>query len=435
MENNRGYRPVPPSGYEGMHSAYQTEEIQDEAMHSRYAENQVHATEKKRKGGFAKTFIAGFLGAALACAIAGGAFVMIDAPSGGSTTVLGGDGGGALISADGDQDRAEVVANKVLPSVVGIDVYAASSSGSAGMFSSGDDSLVYTGLGSGVIISEDGYILTNYHVVEGASALSVTANGQEYEGTVVGTDEMSDLAVVKIDAPDLVPIEIGDSSSLVPGQWVMAVGSPFGLEQSVATGIVSATSRTVTVNNATDEYSYYFGNGNQQVSVYSNMIQTDAAINPGNSGGALVDAAGRLIGINSVIESSSGNYAGVGFAIPVDYAINIAQQIIEGKQPTHAQLGVSATTIDSSIAERYHMPVKEGAYISAVYEGSPADQAGLQQGDIITKVDDAQISSSTDLVAACRGHKVGDKVTISYMRGDKSESVEVELGSDEVGFE
>ena len=200
----------------------------------------------------------------------------------------------------------------------------------------------------------------------------------------------------------------------------------------MATGIVSATSRTVTVQDVSDDYSYYFG-GEQagDVSIYSNMIQTDAAINPGNSGGALVDANGRLIGINAVIESYSGSYSGVGFAIPVDYAIGIAQQIIDGETPTHAQLGVSATTITSDIASRYDLGVDSGAYVSAVYEGSAADTAGLQQGDIIIAVDDTKVTDATDLVAACRGHQVGDNVTITFVRDGQTQTVDVTLGSDE----
>ncbi len=429
-------------------SAYETPAITETPTFDN-ARPAAHATQGsatkaatgKQRGGFGRTFVAGFLGAALACSLAGGGFAAYSAMNGGdngsnssaSSTVLGSSSSSTIEASEAD-DRAEAVADKVLPSVVGIDVYTNSggASGWGSLFDSGSDSLTYSGLGSGVIISADGYILTNYHVVEGADALQVTANGQEYEAQVVGVDESSDLAVVKVDASDLTPIELGESAELVPGQWVMTVGSPFGLEQSVATGIVSATSRTVTVQDVSDDYSYYFG-GEQagDVSIYSNMIQTDAAINPGNSGGALVDANGRLIGINAVIESYSGSYSGVGFAIPVDYAIGIAQQIIDGETPTHAQLGVSATTITSDIASRYDLGVDSGAYVSAVYEGSAADTAGLQQGDIITAVDDTKVADATDLVAACRGHQVGDNVTIAFVRDGQTQTVDVTLGSDE----
>lgn len=394
------------------------------------------AAAPARKQGFGKTFLAGFLGAALACAVAGGGLAAYSlthdgSSSPGGTTILG-SSSDTTISASTDDDRAEAVADKVLPSVAGINVYTSDGSSSWGqLFDSGSDSLTYSGLGSGVIISADGYILTNYHVVQGADALKVTANGQTYDAQVVGTDETSDLAVIKVEADDLTAIEIGSSADLVPGQWVMTAGSPFGLEQSVATGIVSATSRTVTVQSSTDEYSYYFGQGSGDMSIYSNMIQTDAAINPGNSGGALVDGDGKLIGINSVIESYSGSYSGVGFAIPVDYAMNIAQQIIDGKTPTHAQLGVSATTITSDIASRYNLGAEEGAYLSAIYEGSAASEAGLKEGDIITAVDDTAITSSTDLVAACRSRQVGDTVTVTFVRDGKEQKADVTLGSDE----
>ena len=418
-------------------NTHQTSDFtQPPAQHAPHATVAAPVAASAKKQGFGKTFLAGFLGAALACAVAGGGFAVYRSMHDGSsvtggTTVLG-SSSDTTISASTDDDRAEAVADKVLPSVVGINVYTSDGSSNWGqLFDSGSDSLAYSGLGSGVIISADGYILTNYHVVQGADALKVTANGQTYDAQVVGTDEMSDLAVIKIEADGLTAIEIGDSANLVPGQWVMTAGSPFGLEQSVATGIISATSRTVTVQGSSDEYSYYFGQGGGDVSIYSNMIQTDAAINPGNSGGALVDGNGKLIGINSVIESYSGSYSGVGFAIPVDYAMNIAQQIIDGKTPTHAQLGVSATTITSDIASRYNLGAEEGAYLSAIYEGSSASEAGLQEGDIITAVDDTVITSSTDLVAACRSRQVGDTVTVTFVRDNEEQKVDVVLGSDE----
>ena len=261
--------------------------------------------------------------------------------------------------------------------------------------------------------------MTNYHVIEDSDRLMVTAGGEEYEAQVVGTDPSSDLAVLKIDAQDLTAIEIGSSSDLVVGEWVMAVGSPFGLEQSVSTGIVSAVSRSSA--SLTSEESN---------AVYVNMIQTDAAINPGNSGGALVDSDGKLIGINTLIASTSGQSSGVGFAIPIDYAMNIAQQIIDGKTPSHAQLGVSLTTIDSSMAQRYGLPVDSGAYITSVVAGSGAAQAGLQQGDIITKIDDQSVTSATDLVIAVREHNPGDTVSITYNRQGTEGTAEVTLGSD-----
>ena len=342
----------------------------------------------------------------------------------GSSTVLGSDGSGTNITVNGeDTTLAEAVSQKCLPSVVNIDVYTKQSSQSAfGMMGqSSSDQLEESSLGSGIILSSDGYILTNYHVIEDADQLKVNANGSEYTAKVVGTDESSDLAVLKIDANDLTAIEIGSSSDLTVGEWVMAVGSPFGLEQSVSTGIVSATSRTTSALNDSSSGSS---------AVYTNMIQTDAAINPGNSGGALVDKDGKLIGVNTLIASSSGSSSGVGFAIPVDYAMNIAQQIIDGKTPSHAQLGISGTTVNSQLAKRYNLPVDSGAYVTSVSVGSSAANAGIQEGDIITKLGDTTISSSSDLVLAVRSHNVGDSVSVTYNRGGQENTVNVTLGSD-----
>ena len=385
------------------------------------------------KSGRGRTFATAFIGAGLACALAFGGFAAYNSATGKTSTgsvVLGSSSNGDITASASDENSelAEQVANKALPSVVAIDVYQSSSSGSMlGRSSGGSQTLQQTSLGSGVIISSDGYILTNYHVVQGADALKVTADGQTYDATVVGTDETTDLAVVKIDASNLTAIEIGSSANLKQGQWVMTVGSPFGLEQSVATGIVSATSRTISVSNSDSSSGYSAGSGSS--TIYTNMIQTDAAINPGNSGGALVDENGKLIGINAVIESYSGNYSGVGFAIPVDYAMNIAQQIIDGKTPTHAQLGITTISVTSDLNQRYNLGSDSGAYVNSV--SGAAESAGLQEGDIITKVDDTQVTSSTDLIAAVRSHNVGDTVTVTYLRNGQEQTAQVTLQSDE----
>ncbi len=396
-----------------------------------------------KKGGGAKTFFTAFVGAGLAVALAGGIALSTGAISvggSGSTTTLGSSSTSAITaSADdgGDSTLAEQVADKVLPSIVGIDVYTKQSSSSmygfgygwGGSSNGNSSSETLSGLGSGVIISSDGYILTNYHVVEDASKLEVKLNdGSEYEATVVGTDESSDLAVLKIDASNLTAVEIGSSENLKAGQWVMTAGSPFGLEQSVATGIVSATSRTITVSDSDDSSGY--STSSNSVSVYPNMIQTDAAINPGNSGGALVNDQGQLIGINSVIESYSGSYSGVGFAIPIDYAMDIAQQIINGETPSHASLGVAVVSVTDSIAQRYNLSADKGAYVNSVYTGSSAANAGLQEGDIITKVNDSNVESSTDLIAAVRTAGVGTEVTVTYIRDGQEQATQATLGSD-----
>ena len=398
--------------------------------------------EKKSHG--LRTFLLAFAGAALACVIGLGGFGIWQAATGadkgggsdsGSSTQLGSQSSGSINATDAESDQtlAEAVAQKALPSVAAIDVYT-NQSNAGGMygFGAGNGSeagtLTKSSLGSGVVLTADGYIITNNHVVEGGSAYKVTIAGETYDAEVVGSDPSSDVAVIKAkDASGLTPIEIGDSDKLVIGEWVMTIGSPFGLEQSVATGIVSATSRSQIVNASTDQY----GNSTGESTIYPNMIQTDAAINPGNSGGALVDADGKLIGINTLITSYSGNYSGVGFAIPVNYAVNLAQQIIDGKTPTHAQLGVSLSTVNAQNAQRYGLSVDEGAYVAAVSAGSGAAEAGLQEGDIITKFDGQKVESASDLMLDVRSKNPGDKVKLEVNRNGETKEVEVTLGSDE----
>ena len=304
-----------------------------------------------------------------------------------------------------DTSLANAVAAKDLPSVVSI--YMTTSEGS--------------GVGSGVVLDTDGNILTNYHVVEGATSLSVSANGKTYDAKVVGSDESSDLAVVKIDpgSDTLTPIEVGDSSSLQVGDWVMSIGSPFGLEQSVSTGIVSSLYRSTMLQ------------GTSGNTIYTNLIQTDAAINPGNSGGALVDDEGKLVGINSIIESASGSSSGVGFAIPSNYAVEIARKIINGEAITHAYLGGSFQTVTAQNASRAGLSVNQGAYVAEVTSGSPADKAGIKQGDVITAIDGEEITSSDGVVLAVRSHNVGDTVSVTLVRGSQTQTVSVTLGSDE----
>ncbi|MDO5329352.1 MAG: trypsin-like peptidase domain-containing protein [Coriobacteriia bacterium] len=357
-----------------------------------------------------RIFVIAFLGALAACIIVLIIALIIGACG---KTTIGSTSSTAITQSDDSETLAEAVANKCLPSVVSINVYSQKTAGSEAQLSS---------LGSGVILSEDGYIITNQHVIEGAATIKATANGELKEATKVGEDASSDIAVIKLkDAKGLKPIELSDSDKIKIGEWVMAIGSPFGLEQSVSTGIVSAKSRSQVVSSQSDGSS----------KVYTNLIQTDAAINPGNSGGALVDKNGQLIGINALIQSNSGNYSGVGFAIPVNYAIDLAKQIMEGKTPSHAQLGVSITTVDQNAAKQYGWNVSGGAYINGVTNGGPADKAGLKVGNIITKVDDKDVATSNDLLLAIRGHNPGDKVEMQVYRDGHTDTVEVTLGSDE----
>ena len=328
----------------------------------------------------------------------------------GNNTTITTSGGGSSQSitinpSDDSTTLASAVAAKALPSVVSINVTTSDAEG----------------VGSGVTLDTDGNILTNYHVVEGAQTISVSAGGNSYDATVVGTDESSDLAVIKIDpgSNKLTPIEVGDSSSLQVGDWVMSIGSPFGLEQSVSTGIVSSLYRSTMLQ------------GSSGNTIYTNLIQTDAAINPGNSGGALVNERGQLVGINSIIESASGSSSGVGFAIPGNYAVEVAKTIISGQTVKHAYLGGSFQTVTAQNARRNNLSVNQGAYVAEVTSGSPADQAGIKQGDIITAIDDQEITSSDGVVLAVRSHNVGDTVQVKLMRGSQEMTVSVTLGSDE----
>ena len=338
---------------------------------------------------------------------------------GGSVTAATPDSTTQSIKIDAeDTTLAETVAAKALPSVVSISTEIDSSSSMAGGSSGSSGNI-----GSGVILDTDGNILTNNHVVEGATSIVVTLDdGSSFEAELVGADSSSDLAVIKLtnaDGASLTPIEIGDSDDLSVGEWVMAIGSPFGNEQSVSTGIVSALYRSTALSSTSG------------TSIYANMIQTDAAINPGNSGGALVNDQGELIGINSVIESYSGSSSGVGFAIPVNYAKNIADQIIAGKTPVHSYLGVTLTSVNAWNARQNNLAVDSGAYVNEVVADGPAAQAGIQQGDIITAVDGDPITSADGLIIAIREHEVGEKVTLTVMRGTEEQQVEVTLGSDE----
>lgn len=421
FNNQNGYgqpgQPIPPAqGYQ-----------QPGYQHS-YTQPVVDA-QNPRKTSSGRTFGTAFAGAALACVIAFGGFTVYqnvtEAPSGSSVT-LGASTNTEIQAQSTDDTLPEAVAQKCLPSVAAIDVYTAQSSTDMfGRSTSSSGALTESSLGSGVVLSEDGYIVTNNHVVAGADALKVTVGGEEYDADVVGTDESSDIAVIKLrNASGLTPVEIGDSDNLTIGEWVMSIGSPFGLEQSVATGIVSATNRSQIMDSSTDAY------GQSESTVYTNMIQTDAAINPGNSGGALVDADGKLIGINTLITSYSGNYSGVGFAIPVNYAMGIAQQIIDGENPSHAQLGVTMSTVNKQLAQRYGFAVDEGAYVSAVQQGSGAEAAGIQAGDIIVKFDGQDVTSASDLTIAVRSKSVGDTVPVEVNRDGQTLTMDVTLGSD-----
>lgn len=371
------------------------------------------ATAKPKLG--RRSFLTGFAGAALACMLAFGVQGAIIDPATAEATGTP-SATQTVINTNDDATLAEAVAAKCLPSVVYVETYADAGGQLQGL-----------GTGSGVVMTEDGYLITNNHVVDGGSAYKVTIAGNTYDAELVGTDPSSDVAVLKAkDASGLTPMEIGDSDNLTVGEWVMTLGAPFGLEQSVATGIVSATSRSQIMSAQESMQS----GGTGEVTIYPNMIQTDAAINPGNSGGALVDDEGKLIGINTLITSYSGNYSGVGFAIPVNYAINLAQQIIAGETPTHAQLGVSLSTVSAATASRYGLPVDTGAYVAAVTPDSGAAAAGIVPGDIVTAFDGQAVESASDLMLDVRTKNPGDTVTLTVNSGGQEKEVQVTLGDD-----
>ena len=387
-----------------------------------------HTTQKtKNAHPYLKTFASGFAGAGLAVVLGIGGVVGYNAISDNAQQGAVNPTTQTIQVQNDNPALAEAVAQKALPAIASINVYVHQTPSSIfnlfGVQSNADKDapLVEASLGSGVVITEDGYILTNYHVVEGGAAYSVTVQEKEYEAQYVGGDPSSDIAILKVDAQNMPAIEIGDSSSLNVGEWVMALGNPFGLENSVTTGIVSAIQRSSTMSNP----------GGSGMVIYPNMIQTDAAINPGNSGGALVDSEGKLIGINTMISSYSGSSSGVGFAIPIDYAMGLVEQILAGEEPTHAFLGVSMLSITPQDAKEMNFPVDYGVWIAEVYEGAAAQKAGLEKGDIIVQFGNTAITSAEDLALAVRGYEPGDTVDVVLYRNDSKKTITVTLDSDQ----
>jgi serine protease Do len=271
-----------------------------------------------------------------------------------------------------------------------------------------------SGAGSGVIIRSDGYILTNNHVVEGADSIVVTLyGGKEYKGRVVGRDPESDLAVVKIDASGLPAADIGDSSKVKVGELAVAVGNPLGLSYTVSAGVVSAIRRNVRIR--------------ESGRILTQMIQTDAAINPGNSGGPLANAKGEVIGINTLIISQSGGFEGIGFAIPINEAMSVAEQIIKTGKVSHPYIGIYGVDA-ASLADRLPANAQKGALIMQLVPGGPAEKAGLQRGDVIIAVDGVPVDGMDSLTAEIRRRKVNDRIKITIVRDGKEKTVELTLG-------
>ncbi len=270
-------------------------------------------------------------------------------------------------------------------------------------------------LGSGVIVKIDGkkgYILTNNHVVADMDELKVKlSDKREFDGEVVGTDEQTDLAVIKIEGKDLKAATMGDSENLRQGQWAIAIGNPFGLTHTVSVGVVSAIGRS--------------GVG---IANYENFIQTDAAINPGNSGGPLVSIDGEIIGINTAIFTRSGGYQGIGFAIPVNMAKAVLRDLIDKGKVTRGWLGVVIQDVDASLAEQFGVEVTEGVLISDVQDGSPAKEAGFERGDIVIEYGNKKISDVNRLRNIVAQTKVGEKIKVKVLRKEKEAVLTVKIG-------
>lgn len=321
-----------------------------------------------------------------------------------------------LVSLSSLSETGISVASKVQPSIVGITVeYAVNS-----VFNS--SSSTATAEGSGIIIREDGYILTNNHVVNSSSSSSFYEVGDAskvtvylhndetpYEGTIVGTDEQTDLAVIKIEKAGLTAAELGDSDAVQVGEFAMAIGNPLGMESSVTSGVISAVNREIT---DTDGTTY-------------TLIQTDAAINSGNSGGALVNSDGQVIGVNFLKVSGTG-VEGLGFAIPINDAKEIAEQLIQYNKVKRPYMGISGIDIDSDDARRYSLV--EGIYVRSVEDFSAAQKADIRIGDVIIEMDGQKVTNMNELNALKNAHQIGDEVTLKVNRSGKEIEIKLTLG-------
>ena len=323
---------------------------------------------------------------------------------------------------------------KVLPSVVSISVEGKQKSNAAQMdddipeefkFFFGPDMFDrdraprnFKGLGSGAIINaEKGYVLTNNHVIKDADKITVQLHdGREFKAKVIGADEMSDVALIQVEKPkNLTALKLADSDKLRVGDFTVAIGNPFGLGQTVTSGIVSALGRSMGSDSGT----------------YENYIQTDAAVNRGNSGGPLINLNGELIGINTAILSPSGGNAGIAFAIPSNMANNLVQQILEFGEVRRGMLGIKGGELNADLAQAFDIEAKKGAFISEVMQGSAADKAGLKAGDVITAINGQAISSFAEMRAKIATSGAGTEIDLTYLRDGKSNNAKVTLQSDD----
>ncbi len=388
----------------------------------------------KQSNGFGKTVLVPFVSGIMGCALVIGTCFGVPSikekltgsttPS--NTTVQTSSGTTSnLISLSNYSNTAVFAANKILPSIVGIEVSYTATSNSIFGFGTPQTSTA-TATGSGIIISEDGYILTNNHVVDTSSSNSYSyydisdatsvkvklnsatyGNDSTFDAKIVGKDSQTDLAVLKIDKTGLTAAEFGDSDQAVVGEFVMAVGSPLGLDTTVTQGIVSAVNREV----ESDGTKY-------------TCIQTDAAINSGNSGGALVNSEGKVIGINTLKLSGSG-VEGIGFAIPINSTLDVTDQLINHNKVLRPYIGISGINLDESTAKKYNLTV--GVYVKTVQNFSPAEKAGLQSGDVIVKADDKDITTMDELNDIKNSHKIGDTMKLKINRNGEEKEVTLTL--------
>lgn len=330
-----------------------------------------------------------------------------------SSTITKSDGTISAVSLQNYSDTAIYAANKALPSIVGISI--SYTVRAFGMTQTAEAT------GSGVIISEDGYILTNNHVVSSSDSsyyyqvseangitVSLYNSDTTYKAEIVGTDEQTDLAIIKIDAEGLTAADIGDSDSVKIGEFVLAIGNPLGLKTSVTSGIVSALGRNITSEDGT---------------VY-HVMQTDCAINSGNSGGALVNSQGQVIGINTLKLSGTG-IEGVGFAIPINDTINIYEQLIEKGKVSRPYIGISGSNLSESIAKRYNLPV--GIYVEEISEDSNAKDSGLKIGDVITAINGTEVTTMQELNSVKNQLQIGDTAILTVYRSGENLEIEIKL--------
>ncbi len=384
---------------------------------------------QKHKSGFGKSIVLPFFSGVVGCALVIGTCFGIpsvrehilntsstSSPASNSNTI----GTVDQVSLKNYSDTAVYAANKILPSIVGIKIeYNVTSK--IPVFGTQAQSTA-TATGSGIIISEDGYILTNNHVVSSgesesyyqvseATKVSVTLfnDTTEYEAKIVGTDEQTDLAVIKIDKKDLPKAEFADSDSIKVGEFAMAVGNPLGLQSSITCGVVSAVNREIT---DTDGKKY-------------TLIQTDAAINSGNSGGALVNSEGKVIGVNT-LKLSGEDIEGMGFAIPINSTTDVTSQLIQYSKVKRPYIGITGMDLDEKTAKQNHLV--EGIYIKSIDDFSSAEKAGLRPGDVIIEADGKKIKTMDELTEIKNSHKIGDEIKIKVNRDGQEKDLTLKLG-------